>query len=221
MRNALALATACLIFTGAAVQAVDLTAGKIAKFGNKAGAVKDKALVKFVKDPAIVAPLPDPTCPGTSAYRLITNRHDTGSDRPQLHELENRRLERFQVSRSGTLRRRLEDRQAQGDLVRRPAAAQVEGLQLRTNRNRRTGRLRRGPSHHRRHGILRSLRVPAFRREEERARKGHLQRPFDGLRSAPDSDLDAFADRHSAAARVVHTDRRPRPSRRPRPTPSR
>lgn len=58
--------------------AVDLTAGKIIKFADKEGAIKDKALVKFVKDPAIVAPLPAPTCPGTSQFRIVTNRHDSG-----------------------------------------------------------------------------------------------------------------------------------------------
>lgn len=79
MRNLLALALACMAITGTNAHAVDLSAGKIVKFLNKEGPLKDKALVKFVKDPAIVAPLPDPTCPGTSNYRLITDRHDTGA----------------------------------------------------------------------------------------------------------------------------------------------
>ncbi len=61
-----------------AAQAVDLSGGRVAKFINKAGTVNDKALVKFVKDPAVVAPLPAPTCPGNSHFRLVTNRHDTG-----------------------------------------------------------------------------------------------------------------------------------------------
>ncbi len=78
MRLVLTLALATLTMAAPASRAIDLTAGKIAKFSDKPGLVKDKALVKFVKDLAIVAPLPDPTCPGTSSYRLITNNQDTG-----------------------------------------------------------------------------------------------------------------------------------------------
>lgn len=79
MRKALAVGGIVALLVGIpAAQAVDLTGGRVAKFLNKAGTVNDKALVKFVKDPAIVAPLPAPTCPGTSTFRLITDRHDTG-----------------------------------------------------------------------------------------------------------------------------------------------
>lgn len=62
-----------------AAHAVDLTGGRVAKFLNKPGTVNDKALAKFVKDPAITLPLPAPVCPGTSSFRLRTDRHDTGA----------------------------------------------------------------------------------------------------------------------------------------------
>lgn len=78
MRHVLGLVSITLALTGATAHAVDLTAGKIAKFFDKDGPLKDKALVKVVKDPAIAAPLPDPTCPGTSSVRLITDTQDTG-----------------------------------------------------------------------------------------------------------------------------------------------
>jgi hypothetical protein len=78
MRYALGLVLICLALAGSTAHAVDLTAGKIAKFFDKDGPLKDKALVKVVKDPAIAAPLPDPTCPGSSSVRLITDNQDTG-----------------------------------------------------------------------------------------------------------------------------------------------
>jgi hypothetical protein len=79
MGKALSLAVVLALVVGVGpARAVDLTAGKIIKFINKDGALKDKALVKFVKDPGIAAPLPAPTCPGTSEFRLVTDRHDSG-----------------------------------------------------------------------------------------------------------------------------------------------
>lgn len=79
MGKAFAWAVAIGLLAGVgSAGAVDLSAGKIAKFADKEGQLKDKALVKFVKDTQLVAPLPAPTCPGTSNFRLITNRHDTG-----------------------------------------------------------------------------------------------------------------------------------------------
>lgn len=68
-----------LIVAAPAVHAVDLTAGRVAKFLNKPGTVNDKALAKFVKDTAIAQPLPNPVCPGASSFRLRTDRHDTGA----------------------------------------------------------------------------------------------------------------------------------------------
>ncbi len=60
--------------------AVSLSGGRVAKLVNKDSIFKDKAIVKFVKDPSVVAPIPDPTCPGgSSSFRLRTDLHDSGT----------------------------------------------------------------------------------------------------------------------------------------------
>jgi hypothetical protein len=58
--------------------AVTLLGGRVAKFADKAGPSLDKAIVKFVKDPEIAAPMNDPTCPGSSSLRLVTDHYDSG-----------------------------------------------------------------------------------------------------------------------------------------------
>jgi hypothetical protein len=78
MRYAIALGAIGLMVGATTAHGIDLTGGKAAKFVNKPGLVKDKAQVKFAKDLAIAAPLPAPVCPGTSEFRLRTNRHDSG-----------------------------------------------------------------------------------------------------------------------------------------------
>jgi hypothetical protein len=56
--------------------AEDLTGGRVAKFLDKDGTAKDRALVGFVRDTAIVAPLPDPTV-DTSSLRMLSDTADT------------------------------------------------------------------------------------------------------------------------------------------------
>jgi hypothetical protein len=56
--------------------ALDLTGGRVARFLDKDGTAKDKAVVKFVRDPAIVAPLPDPTV-DSSSLRMLADTGDT------------------------------------------------------------------------------------------------------------------------------------------------
>ena len=74
-----ALVAGCVAIASPSFAAdVDLLAGKIAKANNKSGTVKDKALFKFVKDTAIALPIPAPTCPGTSSFRIRTDLHDSG-----------------------------------------------------------------------------------------------------------------------------------------------
>jgi len=75
---AVVMAASAIAIAPSGAAAVDLTGGKVAKAKDKSGTVKDKALVKFVKDPAIVLPIPDPTCPGTSSFRIRTNLDDSG-----------------------------------------------------------------------------------------------------------------------------------------------
>jgi len=58
--------------------AVTLLGGRVAKFADKAGPSLDKAIIKFVKDTAIAEPLNDPTCPGASSLRLVTDQYDSG-----------------------------------------------------------------------------------------------------------------------------------------------
>lgn len=52
--------------------AVTLTAGRIAKFK------PDKAIVKFIADPAIAPPFEDPRCPQTSSVTIKTNTETLG-----------------------------------------------------------------------------------------------------------------------------------------------
>jgi len=78
MMRTVAIGLMFLVGAAGPAWSVDLLAGKIAKFRDKSGTVKDKALIKFVKDPAIVLPIPSPICPGISSFRILTNRHDSG-----------------------------------------------------------------------------------------------------------------------------------------------
>ena len=52
--------------------AVDLTGGRAAIFLDKEGTAKDLALVKFSREPGLVAQLPDPTT-GISSLRINSN----------------------------------------------------------------------------------------------------------------------------------------------------
>jgi len=70
------VACACLLAFRAG--AATLLSGRVAKFADKPGPSLDKAIIKFVKDAAIVAPLADPTCPGSSSLRLVTDHYDSG-----------------------------------------------------------------------------------------------------------------------------------------------
>src|SRR5690606_18470696 len=73
---ALALGMALGLLLPAGAQAIDLTAGKIAKSKNKPGEFSDKGLIKIVKDPGIAEPLPSPLCPAASTIRLTTDLGD-------------------------------------------------------------------------------------------------------------------------------------------------
>ena len=57
--------------------AVDLTGGRAAIFLDKEGTAKDLALVKFSREPGLVAQLPDPTT-GISSLRINSNTANTG-----------------------------------------------------------------------------------------------------------------------------------------------
>lgn len=70
------LAIAFCVTALAPAGAIDVTAGKIAKFKNKPGTDSDKGLVKIVKETAIAEPLPSPLCPAASSVRLTTNVSD-------------------------------------------------------------------------------------------------------------------------------------------------
>lgn len=75
MRIAIGVALLC---GGVAAQAAEtpMLQGKVVKFKNKAGTVFDQALVKFVKEASLTAPLPDPRCPAASSIRLTTDGQD-------------------------------------------------------------------------------------------------------------------------------------------------
>lgn len=73
--RSLLIVALCAAAAGPAA-AVNLTAGKIAKFKDKSGTASDKGLVKVIKDAAIVEPLPAPVCPTASSVRLTTNVSD-------------------------------------------------------------------------------------------------------------------------------------------------
>jgi hypothetical protein len=76
--GSVALGIALLSFFATPLQAANLTGGVIAKFVNKAGTARDIAIIKFAKDPAIAAPLPDPTS-AVSAIRFYSDTSDTGT----------------------------------------------------------------------------------------------------------------------------------------------
>lgn len=71
---------AALLLAGWAIpaQAITLTSGRIAKFADQAGTNKDRAILKFVRDSGITAPVPIPSCPNQSSIRLVTDQHDIG-----------------------------------------------------------------------------------------------------------------------------------------------
>jgi hypothetical protein len=78
MKSVLALVASLVVLCAFAGPApgVTLLAGKVAKFKNKDGTSKDKAIITFVKDPNLSPPFPNPRCPGTSSVRILTDRHD-------------------------------------------------------------------------------------------------------------------------------------------------
>jgi hypothetical protein len=69
------LAALALLLPSASL-AEDLTGGRVAKFIDKDGTSRDRAVVRFVRDPGIVAPLPDPTV-DPSWIRLMSDTTDT------------------------------------------------------------------------------------------------------------------------------------------------
>ena len=77
IRLVLGLSLALSVFAGPAV-GVSLSAGRIAKFKNGAGTASDKALIKFVADPNILPPFPNPQCPAASFLRVTTDSQDIG-----------------------------------------------------------------------------------------------------------------------------------------------
>jgi hypothetical protein len=70
------LAALALLLPSASL-AEDLTGGRLAKFLDRDGTSRDQAIVEFVGEPAIVAPLPDPTR-DTSTVRMFSDTADTG-----------------------------------------------------------------------------------------------------------------------------------------------
>lgn len=73
-----ALTTTLLLWTASSLPAqIDLSGGKVAKFLNPAGDARDKAIVKFVRDSGIAAPLPDPQVL-PSSVRLHSDLVDVG-----------------------------------------------------------------------------------------------------------------------------------------------
>jgi hypothetical protein len=71
-----ALVAALVLLLSSTALAASLTGGRIAKFIDKDGTSRDSAVVKFVRDPGIVAPLPDPTA-DASWVRLVSDTTDT------------------------------------------------------------------------------------------------------------------------------------------------
>jgi hypothetical protein len=72
-------ATAMVLFWGGMAGAVDLAGGRMARFIDKDGAERDRAVVKFARDSNIADPLPDPTCDcNPSSIRLRSDTADTG-----------------------------------------------------------------------------------------------------------------------------------------------
>lgn len=74
MKRSLVVALALLL--SSTTLAGPLTGGRIAKFIDKDGTSRDSAVVRFVRDPGIVAPLPDPTV-DASWVRLVSDTTDT------------------------------------------------------------------------------------------------------------------------------------------------
>jgi hypothetical protein len=66
-----------LLVPGASV-AEDLTGGRLAIFVDREGTARDRAVVRFVREEAIVAPLPNPTA-AVSTLRMWSDTTDTGA----------------------------------------------------------------------------------------------------------------------------------------------
>ena len=79
----LALAAWATLGVPGDAEAIDLTRGRVAKFLDRDGADRDKAVVKFVRDENIVAPLPDVACPSSSS---VTFRSDVQIVGPVLFD---------------------------------------------------------------------------------------------------------------------------------------
>ena len=81
MRKGFLLVACCTVAMAAASArgaSVSLVGGKVAKFKDKFGTVKDLAVIKFGKEPDISAPLPDPSCPTQSSFTLRSDQHLVG-----------------------------------------------------------------------------------------------------------------------------------------------
>jgi hypothetical protein len=78
MKTVLAFVSSLVVLCAfaAPAPAISLSAGKVAKFKNKDGTSKDKAIITFVKEPNLSPPFPNPRCPFSSSVRILTNRHD-------------------------------------------------------------------------------------------------------------------------------------------------
>jgi len=77
-RPGLVVLVAALATAPAAMGQVPLTGGKIAKLIDRDGTSADKAVVKFVRDPSLSPPLPDPSST-TSSIALRSEDGDTGT----------------------------------------------------------------------------------------------------------------------------------------------
>jgi hypothetical protein len=78
MRSPLVWLSALIVLCGFAGPApgVSLLGGRVAKFKDKDGTSKDKAVITFVKDVNLSPPFPSPRCPAASSVRILTDRHD-------------------------------------------------------------------------------------------------------------------------------------------------
>lgn len=77
MKSAVVLVSSLVVLCAFAGPApgISLSFGRVAKFKNKDGTSKDKAIIKFVKDPNLSPPFPNPRCPNASSVRILTDRH--------------------------------------------------------------------------------------------------------------------------------------------------
>src|SRR5262249_32862079 len=81
MRNWLGVAlslTAVVCALPASATTVTLVGGRVAKLKDKAGTSSDKAILKFVNEPDVSPPFPDPRCPASSSVRLQTDQPIVG-----------------------------------------------------------------------------------------------------------------------------------------------